>query len=418
MPDSQPTEGPDRELNGQSSVDSTEDLSPDPSDEQPAAEVDAAAPEDEPTDESTEPEETGSTATYQLGPRPGFERSRDESRRDRLRDIFGLSSLGLIIGAFLLHLGFITSYVGAFHEQKPHALTVSVISDHNWQEYVSNQLNAIKGQPVYAYAETDQATARTMLTEQRRQGVYLFNPNGETDTLLVASSAGSSDAAALELIFNQVAAKQGRQLQVTDVAPVQDGDSRGLTGFYLVTGWLVGGYLMASLVGMRRGGKAKNFRRMLWRLALCAGYAILSGLLGALIVDQWLGALTGHYWQVAGIGILLSLTASVFTMGMEAVFGTIGIGISILLFVVLGNPSAGGAYNYELLPQPWRFMGQWLPNGAGVDSIRSVVYLDGYNLGFHVGAMLWWLAVGLLIFLLAANNTYWGVKRPVEELSH
>lgn len=353
--------------------------------------------------------DTPSSATY--GPRAGYERSRDEPISVRLRDILGISSLGLIIGAFVLHLAFIASYVGAFHDQNPHAMTVSVISDHNWQEYVSNQLNAIEGQPVYAYAETDQAVAREMLTEQRRQGVYLFDPRGETDTLLVASSAGSSNAAALEMIFQQVAAKEGRHLQVTDVAPVQAGDSRGLTGFYLVTGWLVGGYLMAALVGLRRGGKAKNFRRMLWRLALCVGYAVLSGFGGALIVDNWLGALTGHFWSIALIGMLLSATASVLTLGLEAVFGTVGVGLAILFFVVLGNPSAGGAFNYQLLPEPWSFIGRWLPNGAGVDAVRSVVYLDGHDLGFNLGTMAWWLAVGLLVFLLAANNTYWGFKQ-------
>ena len=29
--------------------------------------------------------------------------------------------------------------------------------------------------------------------------------------------------------------------------------------------------------------------------------------------------------------------------------------------------------------------------------------------------MAWWVAVGLLVFLLAANNTYWGFKRPALE---
>lgn len=345
------------------------------------------------------------------GPKDGYEPSREESVGSRLRDIFGFSSIGLIIGAFFLQAAFIASYVGAFHEQKPQALTVSVISDHNWQEYVANQLNAIPGKPVYAYAETDQATARTMLKQQRRQAVYLFHPNSKTDTLLIATSTGSSNAAALQVIFDQVAAKQGRHLTVTDISPVQKGDSRGLTGFYLVVGWMVGGYLMASLVGLTRGGKAKNFRRMLWRLVLCAGYALLSGLVGALVVDTWLGAITGHFWALVGIGVLLSATASIFTMGMESVFGAIGVGISIFLFVVLGNPAAGGAFNYQLLPQPWRFLGQWLPNGAAVDAVRSVVYLDGYNLSFHLWILAWWLAVGLLVFLLAANNTYWGFKR-------
>ncbi len=348
------------------------------------------------------------------GPREGYERSRDEPLLTRVRDVLGFRSLSLIVAALVLQVAFIASYVGAFHHQQPHALAVSVVSDHNWQNYVSNQLNAIDGQPVWAYPETDPDTARTMLKENERQAVYLFDPNSKTDTLQVAGSTGEANAQALQVIFQQVAAKQHRQLKVQDIAPVQSGDARGLSGFYLTVGWLVGGYLMASLVGVRHGPKARNFRRMLWRLVACLGYAFVSGIAGALVVDQWIGALQGHFWLLVGIGTLLSATSSVFTMGMESVFGVIGIGVSILLFVVLGNPSAGGAYQYQLLPEPWRSMGQWLPNGAGVDAIRSAVYLDNFHLGFHLWVMAWWAAVGLLVFLLAANNTYWGFKRGVE----
>lgn len=360
----------------------------------------------------------GSTAVPpSYGPRPGFERSQDEPRLERLRDVLGVRSIGLILAVLLLQLAFIGSYVGAFHHQKPHALTVSVISDHNWQSYVSNQLNSVDGQPVWAYAETDPATARTMLLENRRQAVYIFNPQGTTDTLQVASSAGSANAEALKIIFGQVAQKEHRQLKVQDIAPVQAGDARGLSGFYLVVGWLVGGYLMASLIGIGRGTKARNFRRMLWRLLLCVSYGAASGVTGTLVVDQWLGAIEGHFWLLVGIGTLLSVTASVFTMGMESVFGIVGIGVSILLFVVLGNPSAGGAYQYQVLPEPWRSIGQWLPNGAGVDAIRSAVYLGNHQLSFHLWVMAWWAAVGLLVFLLAANNTYWGFKRGADAAS-
>lgn len=371
------------------------------------------APDESPTESPDESVATALPTTF--GPKAGYERSREESRRDRFGAIRNSRILLLVIGAFLIQAAFISSYVGAFHEQKPHAMTVSVISDHNWQSYVANQLNDIKGQPVWAYPETDPDVARTMLKEQRRQAVYIFDPRSKNDQLLIASSTGSSNAAAVELIFQQVAAKQGRTLTVNDVAPVQSGDSRGLTGFYLVVGWLVGGYLMAALVGLQLGPKAKNFRRMALRLLLCLVYAPLSGLAGALIVDTWLESLTGHFWTLVGIGTLLSLAASIFTLGLEAVFGTVGVGIAILIFVVLGNPAAGGAYNYQLLPEPWRFIGQWLPNGAGVDAVRSVVYLDSYNLGFHLWVLAWWVAVGLLVFLLAANNTYWGFKRPALE---
>ncbi|MBO1767182.1 MULTISPECIES: ABC transporter permease [unclassified Allobranchiibius] len=345
------------------------------------------------------------------GPRPGYERSADESFRGRLRDVLGPRSIGVILAVLLVQLLFIASYVGAFHKPQPHAITVDVVSSNGWQGYVANKLNAIDGRPVAAYASSDRAESTKELREGRRQAVYLFNPNSKQDTLLVNSAEGSSITAAVNAIFSQVASSQSRTLKTQDVVPVQAGDSRGLTSFYLVVGWMVGGYLLASFLGIRRGTRARNFRRMLWRLVGCAAYAVASGIGGALVVGPIIGALNGHFWAVAGVGMLVSLTASVFTMGMEALFGIIGIGISILLFVVLGNPSAGGAYGYELLPTLWRVVGRWLPNGAGVDSVRSIVYLGGDSLGLHLLVLVWWLLLGLLTFFLVSNNTYWGFRR-------
>lgn len=43
----------------------------------------------------------------------------------------------------------------------------------------------------------------------------------------------------------------------------------------------------------------------------------------------------------------------------------------------------------QLLPTLWRTIGPWLPHGAGVDSIRSIVYLGGNSLGMHLGVLCW-----------------------------
>ncbi len=352
-----------------------------------------------------------SHAPASTGPRSGYERSADEPLRDRLREVLGPRTVGIIVGVLAVQMLFIASYVGAFHKPQPHAITVDVVSNNNWQGYVANQLNDVPGQPVYAYASADRAESTKQLREGRRQAVYLFNPDGRQDTLLINSAEGSSITAAVNVIFSQVASSQKRTVRTQDVVPVQAGDSRGLTSFYLVVGWLVGGYLLAAFLGVQGGPRARNFRRMLWRLAGCAAYAVVSGIGGALVVGPILNAMTGHFWAVAGIGMLVSLTSSVFTMGMQALFGILGIGVAVLLFVVLGNPSAGGAYGYQLLPTLWRVVGPWLPNGAGVDSVRSVVYLGGDSIGLHLGVLLWWLVLGLGTFLLVSNNTYWGFRQ-------
>lgn len=64
-------------------------------------------------------------------------------------------------------------------------------------------------------------------------------------------------------------------------------------------------------------------------------------------------------------------------MAVQAVSGVIGIGVAVLLFVILGNPSADRAYRSWLIPPLWRAIGPWLPPVAGTSAIRGIVYFDG-----------------------------------------
>jgi len=61
------------------------------------------------------------------------------------------------------------------------------------------------------------------------------------------------------------------------------------------------------------------------------------------------------------------------TLAFQTLFGVIGIGITILVFVILGNPSGGGAYQPAVLPPFWRAISSALPNGAATDTVRRIV---------------------------------------------
>jgi uncharacterized phage infection (PIP) family protein YhgE len=120
-----------------------------------------------------------------------------------------------------------------------------------------------------------------------------------------------------------------------------------------------------------------------------------------LIVDTLLGALTGHFLALAGVGALLVFIAGAVTVALQELIGILGIGIAVVLFVVLGNPSSGGAYQLPLLPGFWRAIGNALPNGAGVDAVRRIVYfgsngatdrlftIGAYGLGAVIVALAW-----------------------------
>jgi uncharacterized phage infection (PIP) family protein YhgE len=64
----------------------------------------------------------------------------------------------------------------------------------------------------------------------------------------------------------------------------------------------------------------------------------------------------------------------------QVLLGTLGVGLTLILFVVLGNPSASSACPPPLLPAFWRAISPALPNGAGVQALRHIVYFGSYGI--------------------------------------
>lgn len=320
-----------------------------------------------------------------------------------LRDAVSARTVLLVLGVLLLQLGFILSYVGAFHAPKPQRIPVVVVAPAQVSTQLIGQLNALPSNPLSANAIADEAIARQQILDGTTSAALIVDPKGTADTLLVASGGGTSVAQAVEEVGQQVARQQKRALTVTDIVPLQSGDGRGLSGFYLVIGWLVGGYLMAALLGMAKGARPTTTRRALFRLFAVVPYAILSGLGGAIVVDQGLGALTGHFMALWWLGALLVFGAAAVTLAFQVLFGVIGIGVTVLLFVILGNPSAGGAYQPTLLPPFWRALSGALPNGAGTDIVRRIVYFGSQGIGGHLIVLAGYAIGGVVVALGAAT---------------
>ncbi|MGD0980223.1 MAG: DUF3533 domain-containing protein [Solirubrobacteraceae bacterium] len=289
-------------------------------------------------------------------------------------------TFALVIAVLLIQLGFVFSYVGAFHHPTPHGVPIALVAPAQVSGRLVGELNALHGHPLHATAVRDEAIGRTLLRHGSISGVLIVSPTGKTDALLVAGGGGAALATAVEDVIAQVEAAQHRNATVTDAVPAQTGDGRGLTGFYLVVGWLIGGYLVAALLGIATRARPASARRAIIRLIVLVPYAILSGLGGAIVVGPVLGALAGHFVAIAALGALIVYCAATVTMAFQVFLGTIGVGLTLILFVVLGNPSAGGAYPAPLLPGFWRAISPALPNGAGVEALRRIVYFGSFNI--------------------------------------
>ncbi|MFF8564016.1 DUF3533 domain-containing protein [Streptomyces albidoflavus] len=321
-----------------------------------------------------------------------------------LRDAVTPRTTLLVIGALALQLLFIASYVGALHDPRPHHVPfgVAVPGAAGQSEELAARLGGLDGEPLDARTVADEAEARHQIMERKLDGALVVDPEGTTDRLLVASGGGTVLAEALERIVTRADATEDRQVRTVDVAPAGDDDFNGLSSFYLVVGWCVGGYLTASLLAISAGTRPANGRRAVIRLATMALYAIAGGLGGAVVVGPILGALPGSLWGLWGLGALVVFSVGALTLALEAATGVVGIGLAVLIVVVGGNPSAGGAFPLPMLPPFWEAIGPALQPGAGTWAARSIAYFDGRALTGSLLVLAAWAAGGILVTLAAS----------------
>ncbi|MGW1975198.1 DUF3533 domain-containing protein [Streptomyces sp. NPDC001889] len=314
-----------------------------------------------------------------------------------VKDAVSVRAAVLVIGVLALQIAFITSYIGAFHKPEPHRVPLAVTAPTaQLAERAVERLGALPGDPLDPRAVRDEAGARAQIRNRDVDGALVITGGG-TDRLLVASAAGASLADALIETVGEAERAEGRSLDVVDTVPDSPGDTRGLSSFYLVVGWCVGGYLCAAILAISAGARPANAHRAVIRLGALLLYSIAAGLLGAVIAGPVLDALPGSVPALWGLGALLVFTVGAITLALQGLAGIVGIGLAILLVVVLGNPSAGGAYPYPLLPPFWRAIGPALPPGAGTFAARSIAYFRGHGAGGPMLILAAWAVAGSLI---------------------
>ncbi|MFE9397904.1 DUF3533 domain-containing protein [Streptomyces flavidovirens] len=319
----------------------------------------------------------------------------------------------LVIGVLALQLLFIASYVGALHNPKPKDVPFAVVAPEQSAGQLVDQLGALPGTPLDPRTVADEATARRQIMNREIDGALIVDPASKTDTLLVASGGGTVLSSALTTLATRVEAAQQREVRTADVAPASAQDFDGLSAFYLVVGWCVGGYLCASILAISAGSRPANGQRAVIRLGVMALYSIAGGIGGAVIVGPILGALPGSVMALWGLGALVVFAVGAITLALQALTGIVGIGLAVLLVVIAGNPSAGGAFPLPMLPPFWEAIGPALPPGAGTWVARSIAYFEGNAVFGPFIVLAGWAVAGSAITLAMAS-----LRRPSTSDAH
>jgi hypothetical protein len=296
-----------------------------------------------------------------------------------------LTAAGLVV-ALLAMAAFAASYIGAFHDPTPHHVPIGVIDAQS-----AAAVDASHG-AFSAHRESTAALVHDLKARKIAAGLA-------GRTLYVASGESYTTAATVAAAFG----KQITGLTVSDVAPLAPGDPRGTTLFYLVIASVFGGYLGATLVNLLLGYVLPTRLLAAARIGALATFAGLAGLVVASIVHGF-GAITSHFFALWWIAAFVVFAAAAATAALQTALGVAGTGIAMVVFIILGNSSAGGPYQLTFAPGFWRAVGPYLPQAAGLSALRGAVYFDGTNIAGRLAVLAVYAAVGSLVCIAVGRR--------------
>jgi YhgE/Pip-like protein len=204
--------------------------------------------------------------------------------------------------------------------------------------------------------------------------------------------------------------------------PLPNGTGNGLSAFYYAlllllagfTGSIVVSTLVDSLLGYvpaewgpvyRFSEQAiiSRFRTLVVKWAIMVVLALLTSAV-YLAIARGLGMPIQLGWQLWAYGVFAIIAVGVTSSSLIAVLGSMGLLFSMLVFVILGLPSAGATVPLEAVPPFFRWLAEFEPMHQVFLGVRSLLYLNGSGAA-GLSQALWMTAIGLVIGILVGGIT-------------
>jgi YhgE/Pip-like protein len=199
--------------------------------------------------------------------------------------------------------------------------------------------------------------------------------------------------------------------------PLPNGTGNGLSAFYYAlllllagfTGSIVVSTLVDSMLGyvpaewgpVYRFAEQINisrFRTLLVKWGLMAVLALLTSAV-YMAIAHGLGMPIPLGWQLWLYGVFAIIAVGVTSSSLIAVLGSMGLLFSMLIFVILGLPSAGATVPLEAVPPLFRWLAEFEPMHQVFLGVRSLLYLNGQaDAGLSQALLM--TSIGLVIGLL------------------
>jgi YhgE/Pip-like protein len=239
----------------------------------------------------------------------------------------------------------------------------------------------------------------------------------QLSTEVTAQSGGAQLTGAAQLgLTNPI------DIKSTVYNPLPNGTGNGLSAFYYglllllagFTGSIVVSTLVDSLLGyvpaewgpvyrFAEQANISRFRTLLVKWAIMVVLALLTSAV-YMAIAHGLGMPISLGWQLWAYGVFAIIAVGVTSSSLIAVLGSMGLLFSMLVFVILGLPSAGATVPLEAVPPFFRWLAEFEPMHQVFLGVRSLLYLNGAGQAGLSQALLM-TSIGLVIGLLLGGIT-------------
>lgn len=296
-----------------------------------------------------------------------------------------------VLGGVALVTLFAFFFVYPAHDPEPNGLPVAVVDDGSRQS--QRVLRALEeGDDFDVVRVADEPAAREAVLDREAYGAVV---PGAPPKVLVASAASLQAS----LVVLGVAAAALPRAETEDLRELDDDDPRNvsinLTGLAVTITSILGALLLFNFAPALPAA---------WRIGSLAVFALLGGAMAMLVIQMLIGALPGSYFAVAAVTALAIFAVASVSAAIIGAIGFPGVGLSFVIFLMLGNPGSGAASAPELLPEPWKTGGQLLPPGAAMTGLRNVAYFDGAQAWKWLTVLVVYAAIGTAGLILLGRR--------------
>ena len=221
---------------------------------------------------------------------------------------------------------------------------------------------------------------------------------------------------------SQLAIASPIDIKSTVYNPLPNGTGNGLSAFYyallLLLAGFTGSIVVSMLVDLMLGYvpaefgpvyrfaeqvRISRFQTLLVKWGLMVVLALLISAVYIAIADG-LGMPIPLGWQLWLYGVFAIVAVGVTSSSLIAVLGSMGLLVSMLIFVILGLPSAGATVPLEAVPPFFRWLAEFEPMHQVFLGVRSLVYLNGHAAAGLSQALVM-TSVGVVIGLVLGGIT-------------